>query len=128
MAPDITLPIVGVDYPNKRGPGRRFELEICRVGEVIELRPEPTNPADEYAIAVYSCRGIQLGYIPSVRAVRVSQLFKQGADIRAIYQGPLGKGGLIRVSFDGNDPCLPPPLPIDPEPDFYPDEEYPDEF
>jgi hypothetical protein len=41
-----SLAIVGIDYPNKRGPGRRFELEICKPGEPIELRPEPDNPFD----------------------------------------------------------------------------------
>lgn len=127
MVADITLPIVGVDYPNKRGPARRFELEICQIGEPIELRPEPDNPADEHAVAVYSCRGIQLGYIPSVRAVRIAQLFRQGADVRAIYQGPRGNGGLIRVAFDGNNPDLPPDQHRDPEPDFYPDDIYPDD-
>jgi hypothetical protein len=38
-----SLAIVGIDYPNKRGPGRRFKLEICLPGEPIELRPEPNN-------------------------------------------------------------------------------------
>lgn len=127
MQPDITLPIVGVDYPNKRGPARRYELEICRPGEPIELRHEPNNPYDEHAVAVFSARGIQLGYIPSVRAVRVAQLIRQGAEVRAIFQAHTQRGGLIRVSFDGNYPDLPPEFPVDEEPDWYPDEEWPDE-
>jgi hypothetical protein len=61
----LSLAIVGIDYPNKRGPARRFELEICQPGEPIELRSEPNNPHDEHAIAVFSCRGIQLGYLAS---------------------------------------------------------------
>lgn len=124
---DITLPIVGVDYPNKRGPGRRFELEICQPGEAIELRPEPNNPYDEHAVAVFSSRGIQLGYLQSIRAVRIAKLFREGLAIVAVFQAQTQRGGLIRVSFDGSTPDLPPEFPIDPEPEWQPDPEWPDE-
>jgi len=127
MIPDTTLAIVGVDFPNKRGPGRRFELEICQPGEPIELRPEPNNPADEHAVAVYSCRGIQLGYIASIRAVRIGQLIRQGVEIVAIFHTHTQRGGLIRVAFDGTTPDLPPEFPDDPEPDWWPDEVWPED-
>jgi hypothetical protein len=65
----LSLAIVGIDYPNKRGPGRRVELEICQPGEPIELRPEPNNQFDEHAVAVFSCRGIQLDYLAANSAV-----------------------------------------------------------
>lgn len=125
MHSDTTLAIVGVDFPNKRGPARRFELEICQPGEPIELRPEPDNKFDEHAVAVYSCRGIQLGYIASIRAVRIAQLIRQGTEIAAIFQAHTVRGGLIRVAFDGTTPDLPPEFPADPEPEFWPDEEWP---
>lgn len=125
---DITLPIVGADYPNKRGPTRRFGIAVCTPGDPIELRPEPKNPADEHAIAVYSGHGIQLGYIPSARAVRIGQLMRQGVEVTAVFQAATGQGGLIRVSFDGSTPDLPPYFPDDPPiPDFEPDPEWPDE-
>lgn len=98
--------IVGTQYPNKKGPTRRFELELCKPGEPIDLRPEPKNPADENAIAVYSCRGVQLGYVASVRAVLLIGHFKAGSAVRAIFQGFSSAGPWIRVTFDGSEPVV----------------------
>lgn len=124
---DISLPVVGADYPNKgKSPTRRFELALCAPGEPIELRPEPDNPADEHAVAVYSIRGVQLGYLQSVRAVRIGQLIRQGANIVAVFQEATPGGGLIRLAFDGTTPDLPPRIEADPDPEWWPDEEYPD--
>jgi len=129
------LLIVGADFPNKgKSPGRRFEIALCAPGDPLELRPEPDNPADEHAIAVYSERGVQLGYISSQRAVRIAQLFRQGHTITAIFQEATRFGAVARVSLDGTVPDLPSPTPgaevpvarFDPEPDWYPDEMWPD--
>lgn len=103
-----SLAIVGIDFPNTKGPGRRFELEICQPGEPIELRPEPKNPFDEHAIAVYSCRGIQLGYLKSERAVFIGTLWRQGHSTTAIFQALDATCGWLRVAFDGDVPILPP--------------------
>ncbi len=124
--PDTTLAIVGADYPNKRGPTRRFEIAICEVGERVELRPEPKNPFDEHAVAVFSLRGVQLGYLASERAVRIGALIREGMDVVAIFQAHTKHGGLLRVSFDGSEPDLPPEFPADSAPDFEPDPEWPD--
>jgi hypothetical protein len=126
----LSLAIVGIDYPNKRGPARRFELEICRPGEPIELRPEPNNKYDEHAIAVFSCRGIQLGYLASERAVFIGTLRRQGHDAKAIFQALEPKVGWIRVAFDGAEPVLPPAPSNEPAPGadgFWPDPIYDDE-
>lgn len=131
----VSLPIVGADYPNKgKSPTRRFEIALCAPGDPLELRPEPENPADEHAIAVYSERGVQLGYISSQRAVRVAQLIRQGHAITAIFQEATCFGAFARVSFDGTAPEL--PVRADPvedmggefdsEPEWYPDEDWPD--
>jgi hypothetical protein len=126
----LSLAIVGIDYPNKRGPARRFELEICQPGEPIELRSEPNNPHDEHAIAVFSCRGIQLGYLASERAVLVGTLRRQGHEASAIFQALEPKVGWVRVAFDGEEPTLPTPRPDEPAPGtdgFWPDPIYDDE-
>ncbi len=102
-----SLAIVGIDFPNTRGPGRRFELEICKPGEPIELRAEPKNPFDEHAIAVYSGRGIQLGYLKSERAVFIGTLWRQGHSTTAIFQALDATCGWLRVAFDGEKPALP---------------------
>jgi hypothetical protein len=122
--------IVGIDYPNKRGPSRRFELEICKQGEPIELRPEPNNQFDEHAIAVFSCRGIQLGYLASERAVLVGTLWRQGHETGAVFQSLEAKVGWIRVAFDGEQPMLPPARSNEPAPGwdgFWPDPIYDDD-
>lgn len=130
------MAVVGIDYPNKRGPARRFELGICKPGEPVELRPEPKNQYDEHAIAVFSCRGIQLGYLPSERAVLIGTLWRQGHDTKVIFQGLDAKVGWVRVAFDGEEPVLPrPPAagdegrhaePDDADAGFYPDPIYED--
>lgn len=125
--PQQSLAVVGADYPNKRGPGRRFEIALCAPGEPIELRPEPKNPADERAVAVFSCRGIQIGYLSAERCGRIGQLIRQGRAVTAIFQGATRYGAMIRVAFDGDEPALPPARESQPEPEWWPDEEWPDE-
>lgn len=123
----VSLAIVGIDYLNKRGPARRFDLEICVPGEAIELRPEPKNKFDEHAIAVFSIRDIQLGYLASERAVWLGTLMRQGHSVKAVFQGMTDTAGWIRVAFDGQEPALPPQRQNAAADDFYPDEIYPDE-
>lgn len=129
MRAPMSVAVVGIDYPNKRGPARRFALEICVPGESVELRPEPKNQFDEHAIAVFSCRGIQLGYLPSERAVLIGTLMRQGHEVQAIFQALEPKVGWIRIAFDGEQPMLPtatqqPDVPDDSG--FYPDPVYDD--
>lgn len=126
----LSLAVVGIDYPNRRGPARRFELQLCAPGELVDLVPEPTNPADEYAVAVYSCRGVQLGYITAERAPWIGAQIRAGRECLAIFQGMTERAGWLRLAFDGQQPELPPPTPKrepDPEPDFWPDYIPPDE-
>lgn len=126
----FSLAVVGADYPNKKGPGRRFAIELCEPGEPVELRPEPKNPADPRAIAVYSSRGVQLGYLTAERCVMIGKAMRDGHDVRAIFQKKERYGAVIRVAFDA-DPVLPPngkgdPWPP-PEAEFWPGEEWPDD-
>ena len=136
----LSLAIVGTQFPNKRGPTRRFELELCRPGEPVELRPEPRNPADENAIAIYSCRGVQLGYVASVRAVLIIGDIRGGAEVRAVFQGVGPTGAWIRATFDGSEPVIdldrpeqslsdikPHPRPAPEDVEFWPDPIYDDD-
>ncbi len=124
----VSLAIVGIKYPNLRGPTRMFELKLCTPGEPVKLRPEPNNKHDEHAIAVFSCRGVQLGYLPSERAVWIGTLARQGHEHTAIFQGLTETVGWIRVAFDGETPTLPAQREEQPVgDDFWPDEVWPDE-
>lgn len=120
--PQHTLPIVGIIYPNKCGPTRRFEIQICAPGEPLELRPEPTNPADPSAVAVFSCRGIQIGYVPAERCARIGSMIRQGREVVAIFQGADQHRAYMRIGYDGEKPILPAAAPPPaPEQDFWPD-------
>ncbi|WP_164521761.1 HIRAN domain-containing protein [Sphingomonas sp. ABOLE] len=104
----MSLSVVGADYANKRGPTRRFEIAMCIPGEPTELRPEPGNPADPQAVAVYSARGIQIGYLTAERAPWIGSMIRNGREMAAIFQAPTPYGALVRLAFDGDRPELPP--------------------
>lgn len=123
----MSLAVVGADYRNKRGPTRRFEIALCVPGEKVDLRPEPNNPADPRAVAVFSARGVQIGYLTAERCGRIGQLIREGREVAAVFQDKDRFGAWIRCAFDGETPVLPPtrgePLP---DSDFYPDEDWPE--
>ncbi|USA40248.1 HIRAN domain-containing protein [Pelagerythrobacter marinus] len=126
----LSLAVVGADYPNTRGPGRRFEIALCKPGEPVELIPEPKNPADPRAIAVYSARGVQIGYLTAERAPWIGKLLRE-VEVRAIFQQVTNYGAVIRAAFGGVEPELPTAPAtqndeVDEEQDFWPDEEWPD--
>jgi len=102
---------------------------MCQPGESVELRPEPNNPADKRAVAVFSSRAIQIGYIRAEQAPWICGMINSGRSIKAVFQQSARWGAVIRVSFDGNDPYLPPDFTDADigEPDFWPDEMPPDE-
>jgi hypothetical protein len=135
----LSLAVVGIDYPNKRGPARRFELALCRPGEPVELIREPKNPADPRAVAVFSCRGVQLGYLTAERCGWIGRMIGEGREIEAVFQGVEGKAAWVRAAFDGARPevreneCEVAAASVDEdfEPDqhdgFWPDPIYPDD-
>lgn len=104
----LSLAVVGVAHPNPRGPTRAFGIALCRPGDPIELRPEPNNPADEWAVAVYEQSGILIGYLTAERAPYISKQLSAGRDLTAIFQHKAEWGAVIRVAFDGERPVLPP--------------------
>jgi hypothetical protein len=132
--PTQSLAVVGTQFDNKKGPTRRFEIELCRPGEPIELRPEPKNPADEHAVAVYSIRGLQIGYIKAERAAWIGGMIRQGREMAAIFQESTSWGAVVRVAFDGEVPTLPTKRDSgdsvvgadDSDIGFWPDEEWPE--
>lgn len=124
----LSLAIVGADHPNKRGPPRRFGIALCNPGDPVELRREPKNPFDEFAIAVFDERGVQLGYVRSERAAWLAPILDRGTEVTAIFQEVTSYGCAVRIGFEGEQPSLPSPREAPPpEQDFWPDPEWPDE-
>lgn len=132
--PDMTLSVVGAIHLNKDGSNRLFEIALCAPGEPVALQPEPSNRHDPSAVAVISTRGIPIGYLSAERCGWIGSRIRLGEELRAVFQDAVKGGALIRMSFSGEDPVLPPARPgRRGEPDaaddgFYPDEIWPDDF
>jgi hypothetical protein len=130
MPSELSLAVVGAAHPNADGSDRRFEILLSTPGEPVELRSEPTNKADQNAIAVFSSRGVQIGYLTAERAPWIGSKLASGVDVRAVFQSKTDYGALIRANLEGADPILPHPKPSRPEADesgFWPDYILPDD-
>lgn len=106
---------------------------MCKPGEEIKLQLEPKNPADPNAVAVYSARDIQIGYISAERAPLVGGAMRRGV-VDAIFQSAEPWGAVIRAHLDGTRATLPvttgkakaEPQNLNEEQNWWPDEEWPD--
>ena len=128
----ISLSVVGADHPNPKGPSRRFDIALCSLGDAVALMLEPDNPADERAVAVYSERGVKIGYLSAERCGLIGKAIRDGREARAIFQEVTVFGCVIRVTFDGAQPVLPPSQHNETVSqrdgqDFWPDPIWPDE-
>lgn len=129
----LSLHVVGANHPNADGGNRRFEILLCVPGEPIGLVPEPKNPADPNAIAVFSSRNVQIGYLTADRAPRIGGMLRNGRPIEVIFQAATPAGAAVRIAFDGEHPVLPPApatvvaLSDSATVEFWPDEIYPDD-
>ena len=128
----MSLAVVGADHANRDGSDRRFEILVCKPGEMVELRPEPRNRHDSRAVAVFSVRGVQLGYLTAERCGRIGSLIASGIEIQAVFQRPSPFGAWIRVAFNGAVPAVEfepaldergqePRADFDHDPGFFPD-------
>jgi hypothetical protein len=142
---ELTTSIVGIDFPNpdKSKSNRRMEIMLCAPGDPVELRPEPTNAHDANAIAVWSERGVQMGYVSAERAPWIGKRM-QADEVVAVFQGLVHSGAYVRIRFGGGLPTLPPapaepqrapsaprsmragPRPVVDPHGFYPDEDGPE--
>ncbi|HEX8382142.1 MAG TPA: HIRAN domain-containing protein [Sphingomonas sp.] len=104
---ELSLAVVGLDFPNRDRSNRRFEMALCRPGDPVELRPEPRNPADPRAVAVHSERGTQLGYVTAERCGLIGKWLREGRDYRAVFQEAGHHRAVIRARFGGGAPTLP---------------------
>jgi len=104
--PAMSLAVVGADHANRDGSDRRFEILLCKPGEAVELRPEPRNRHDSRAVAVFSVRGVQIGYLTAERCGRIGALIAAGIEIQAVLQKQAQFGAWIRVAFHGEAPTV----------------------
>jgi hypothetical protein len=104
---ELSLAVVGAMHPNAEGSNRLFEIALMAPGEPVHLVPEPKNKIDPSAVAVFSPRGIQLGYLSAERCGWIGSKISQGADVVAIFQAKTKGGAVIRANLDGSPPTLP---------------------
>jgi hypothetical protein len=114
---EFSLAVVGINYLNADQSNRRFELAMCVPGEPAHLVTEPTNKHDPAAVAVFSARGIQIGYLTSERCVWIGARIRAGEEQEAVFQDSGRHAATIRIRFGGGSPTLPAPRPKAPAPD-----------
>ena len=124
---ELSLAVVGLAHSNddKAKSNRQFEARICAPGETVHLVRDPRNAHDPSAVAVFSARHIQLGYLSAERCGWIGAKIGEGQIIEAVFQSVQGNVAIIRARIGGGAPTLPLPRPSD-EPaidddDFYPD-------
>lgn len=103
----LSLVIVGADYPNKDKSNRRTEILWSAPGERVDLVPEPKNPVDPQAVAAYSARGVQIGYVGSFQAQLIGSYLSRGRIAGCIFQSIHRDGAIVRLGLDGEAPTLP---------------------
>lgn len=106
---ELSLAVVGLDYPDPDGSNRRFELALMRPGDAVELRREPKNPADPRAVGVFSERGVRIGYLTAERCGWIGARLMRGEEARAVFQEAGRTAAVVRVRFGGGEPTLPTP-------------------
>lgn len=104
---ELSLAVVGLDYPDPDGGNRRFELALMRPGDPVELRREPKNPADPRAVGVFSERGVRIGYLTAERCGWIGARLMRGEEARAVFQEAGRTAAVVRARFGGGVPTLP---------------------
>lgn len=113
---EFSLAVVGINYPNADKSNRRFELALCTPGEPVHLVLEPKNKHDPAAVAVFSARDMQIGYLSRERCLWVGSRIRAGEVWEAVFQELDERIASIRVRFGGGAPTLPVPRPKPPAP------------
>ena len=123
---ELSLAVVGLDFPNADKSNRRFIMALLEHGEPVYLLPEPKNKADPRAVAVMTMHGGQLGYLTAERCGWIGSRLGAGERYEAFFQEPGRSSAVIRVRFGGGTPTLPPPRDPVPPPDEFGIEPDPD--
>lgn len=109
-AGDFSLRVVGERFANEDGTSRQEEIGRLAIGESVDLVREPENPHDPSAVAVWSGRGVRIGYLGADRCGWVGSKIDRGLDVTAIVErvAPAGQAGylgvVIRVNMQGEKP------------------------
>ena len=103
--------LVGVSFANADGSSRQQLLQELQPGASLELRREPENEHDRFAIAVHRADGRQLGYLPGGDQRLAHHLDSGGKAMAAVVVvtggtvsvGVATHGCVVEVSVDEQD-------------------------
>lgn len=102
----VRLNVVGGMYDNEDGSSRQAETALLKAGDLVDLVREPTNKHDPSAVAVFSSRGIQIGYLGASRAAWIGSKLDKGLQVRAMVDRIVGRAGeqkpVIRIDIAPN--------------------------
>lgn len=105
--PDMTLSVMGGIHANADSSNRLFEIALCTPGEPVHLLPEPMNKHDPSAVAVYSARGAQTGYLSAERCGWIGAKINLGEDVRAISRRRSREARSFGSAFQAKIRCYP---------------------
>jgi hypothetical protein len=71
------IEIAGVTFSNDDGTSRQLIISKLNKSDKLKLKPDPSNPHDENAIAVLNMRGLIVGWIPRGINIQVLELLKE---------------------------------------------------
>lgn len=80
----------GVTHENPDGSSRQEIIKRCRIGELLELVPEPDNPVDKNALALRRNTREQVGYVSAEIAKELSGDISRGTCWFAMVTGLTG--------------------------------------
>lgn len=72
--------ITGVKHDNPDGSSRAKALAECEEFHRLSLIPEPDNPYDRHAIAIYTEADVQVGYLEAVQAQDIEPGMRRRGD------------------------------------------------
>ena len=76
----LVIRVAGVSYRREA-----LQQEVFRPGEAAELAPEPSNPHDPNAVAIWDAgHRHQVGYVPKELAPEIAARLRGGDQIRAL--------------------------------------------
>ena len=88
----FTLIGTGERFNNADGTSRQRELALCQHGEPVIMIREPANPRDRMAVALFSVRGIQIGYLSREHAQWIGKEMDDGREASAVVTSVASKG------------------------------------
>ena len=100
--------IAGVTKQNADGTERQSLVKALRPGEHLKLIREPDNPYDQFAVAIYTLTGEQLGYMHAGDSRLADHMDKGGevsTKVVAVTGGP-GLFGWLLPSLRKNYGCV----------------------